>query len=128
MAVPAQHCLWPDQEQVASPVPVQAPENKPEELIPSSEAWPTLGAKGDLKLLAEEQVLDDEAPTAADGGDDSGKCELDEFEHRGRIADQPWADRPVALCPPTGVTEDEQRDHAGSRVTRQPPVPAVDDR
>ncbi len=47
-AVPAQHGLRPDQEQVASPVPVQAPDDKPEELVPSPEAWTTLGAKGDL--------------------------------------------------------------------------------
>jgi len=57
---------------VASPVLVQALDEEPEQLVPSSEAWPTLGAKGDLKLLAEEQVLDDEAPTASEGGDDGG--------------------------------------------------------
>ncbi len=44
---------------------MQALDNKPEELAPSPEVRRTQGAKGDLKLLAEEQVLDDEAPTAA---------------------------------------------------------------
>ena len=45
------------------------------------------GAEGDLELLAEEQVLDDEALTAADGGDQGSQDEPDEFEHRGRIVD-----------------------------------------
>ena len=56
--MPTHHGLRPDQGQVASPVFVQAPDEKSEELVPSPEAWPTLSAKGDLKLLAEEQVLD----------------------------------------------------------------------
>ncbi len=69
----------------------------------SSELWPTLGAKGDLTrdMLAEEQVLDDEAPTAEEGSDEGGLYEPDEFEHRGRIANQPSADRCAAFCRPT---------------------------
>ena len=119
-AVPAQDGLRPDQEQVASPVLVQASGAEPEEFIPSSEAGPTLGAKGDLQLLAEEQILDDEAPTAADGGDDRGKCEPDEFEHRGRIADQPWADRRAAFCPlqPLGTPYLSAGGHGGPKRGR----------
>jgi len=52
-----------------------------------------------LELLAEKQVLHDEALTAADGGDEGGQDEPDEFEHRGRIADPMWpkiAKRPFA--------------------------------
>ncbi len=37
------------------------------------------GSEGDLELLAEEQVLDPKAPTAADGGDEGGMYERDEF-------------------------------------------------
>jgi hypothetical protein len=44
------------------------------------------GAEGDRELLAEEQVLDDQALTAADAGDEGGQDEPDELEHRGRIA------------------------------------------
>jgi len=85
--VPAQHGLRPDQKQVASPVLVKAPHEKPEELVSSSEAWTALGTEGNLELLAEKQVLHDEALTVADGGDEGGQEEPDEFEHRGRIAD-----------------------------------------
>jgi hypothetical protein len=66
---------------------VQAPDEEPEELVPSPEAWPPPGTEGDLELLAEEQVLDDDALTAADGCDEGGEDEADELEHRGRIAD-----------------------------------------
>jgi len=54
----------------------------------------------DLDLLAEKQVLDDEALAAANGGDDDGQDELDDFEHRDRIAGQdPNAGSP-AFCHP----------------------------
>ncbi len=80
-----------------------------EELVPSSEAWSTLGAKGDLKLLAEEQVLDDQTPTAAAGGDEGGLYEPDEVEHRGRIADQRSADRRAGFCLPTAPPRRSRR-------------------
>ena len=86
-AVPAEHGLRPDQEQVASPVLVQAPNQEPKELVPSSEAWPPPGTEGNPELLAEKQVLDDKALTTAAGGYEGGQEEPDEFEHRGRIAD-----------------------------------------
>ena len=54
----------------------------PEELVPSSERWSTPGAEGDLELLAEEQILNEEALTAADGGDEGGQEEPDKFEHQ----------------------------------------------
>jgi hypothetical protein len=43
---------------MASPVRVEAADQEAEELVPSAEARPALGAEGDLKLLAEEQVLE----------------------------------------------------------------------
>ena len=98
-ALPAQHGLRPDQEQVASPVLVQAPDEEPEELVPSSEAWPTLGTEGNLELLAEKQVLHDEAPTAAGSGDEGGQDEPHEFKHRGRIADPMSPRSPYDLLP-----------------------------
>src|SRR5262249_13496777 len=101
-ALPAQHGLRPDQKQVASPVLAQAPHEEPEELAPSSEAWPPLGTQGNQELLAEEQVLDDEVLTAADGGDEGGQDEPEESEHRGRIADpRSRRDRRAVFCPPT---------------------------
>src|SRR5262245_39172151 len=86
-AVPAQHGLRPDHEQVTSPVLLQAPDEEPDELVPSSEAWTTLGTEGQ--------------PGAAGGGagvprggaDGSGRRRRGWrggarwFEHRGRIAD-----------------------------------------
>ena len=100
-AVPAKHGLRPNQQQMASPALVQAPDEEPEEFIPSSEAWTTLRAKGDLELLAEEQVLDDEALMAADSSDEGGQKEPEEFEHRGRIADpRSRRDRRMVFCPP----------------------------
>jgi hypothetical protein len=57
------------------------------------------GAEGDLELLAQEQVLEDDALTAADGSDEGGQDEPDEFEHRGRIADHDSQDRRTNSCP-----------------------------
>src|SRR5689334_19543612 len=68
LTMPAQHGLGLDQAQVAWPVTLETTYEEPEELVPSPEAGTMPGAEGDLELLAEEQVLDDEALTAADGG------------------------------------------------------------
>ena len=58
--------------------------------------------EGNLELLAEKQVLHDEALTAADGGDEGGQEEPDEFKHRGRIDDpRSQQDRRTVFCPPT---------------------------
>ncbi len=51
---------------------------------------------------SEEQVVHDEALTAVDCGDEGGKEEPDEFEHRGRIADpRSRRDRRTVFCPAT---------------------------
>ena len=67
LAMPAEHGLGPDQEEVASPVPVEATDQEPEELVASVEAGPMPAAECDLELLAEEQVLEEEALPAAEG-------------------------------------------------------------
>ena len=46
------------------------------------------GSGGHLELLTQEQVLDKETQTPADGGDEGSQDEPHEFKHRGRIADQ----------------------------------------
>ena len=123
-AVPAQHCLGPDQEQVASPVPVQSPNEEPEELVPSSEARTTPGAESDLELLAKEQVLDDKALTAVDGGDEGGQNEPDEFEHRGRIADHKSLQllvRPFAPLQAVGGQKSSRGQTARSKTWCRPP-------
>ncbi len=71
---------------MASPVPVEAADHEPEELVASVEAGPTLRAEHDLELLAEEQVLEEEALTAAGSMSEGGQEEADEFDHRDRIA------------------------------------------
>jgi hypothetical protein len=77
---------------VASPVPVKAAGEEPKELVPGAEAGPTLGAEGDLELLAEEQVLEEEPLVAAEKAGESGNEEPEKFDHSGRIADR---DRPA---------------------------------
>ena len=88
LAMPAQHGLGADQEEVASPVPLEAVDEKPEELVSGAEARQALVTEGDLELLAEEQVLEEEALAAAQGFDERGQEEPEEFDHRGRIADR----------------------------------------
>ncbi len=63
-------------------------EEKPEELVSGAEAPTALVTEGDLELLAEEQVLEEEALATAQGVDESGQEEPEEFDHRGRIADR----------------------------------------
>ena len=41
----------------------------------------TLAKEGDLELLAQEQVLEEEALAAAQGVDERGQEELEEFDH-----------------------------------------------
>ena len=60
---------------------VEAADHEPEELVASVEAGPALGAERDLELLAEQQVLEDEALTAAEGTSKRGQEEADEFDH-----------------------------------------------
>jgi hypothetical protein len=72
---------------VASPVPIEVVDEKPEELLLGSEARTVAVTESDLELLAEEQVLEEEPLAAAQGVDERGQEEPDEFDHRGRIAD-----------------------------------------
>ena len=88
MAVPAQHGLGPDQEEVASPVPVEAADDEPEKLVTGAEAGTALATESDLELLAEEQVLEEETLAAAQGADERHEEEPEEFDHRGRFADR----------------------------------------
>jgi hypothetical protein len=44
---------------------VEAADHKPEELVPSAEARPAQWAESHLELLAEEEVLEEEALAAA---------------------------------------------------------------
>jgi hypothetical protein len=91
--MPVEHGLGPDQEEVASPVLVEAVDHEPEELVANVEARPALGAEGDLELLAEEQVLEEESLAAAEGANEGGPEEADEFDH-------PRQDRRATGTPP----------------------------
>src|SRR5215472_8725934 len=86
--MPAQHRLGPDQEEVVSPVPVEAVDAEPEELIPGAEARTALTTQGNLELLAQEQVLEEEALMASEGADGRGEEKTQEFDHPGRMADR----------------------------------------
>ena len=56
--------------------------------------------EGDLELLAEEQVLEEEALAAAQGIDECGQEEPEEFDHLSRIADRcHLAGRPQTHAP-----------------------------
>jgi hypothetical protein len=50
-------------------------------VVAGAEAGPGLATEGDLKLLAEEQVLEEEAPAAAEGAGEGGEEEPEEFDH-----------------------------------------------
>jgi hypothetical protein len=101
LAMPAQHGLGPDQEEVASPAPVEAADDEPEELVASLEARPALGAESDLELLAEEQVLDEEALAAAESASEGGQEEAEEFDHpRQDRRSSPPPPGPARLLPP----------------------------
>jgi hypothetical protein len=52
LAMPPQHGLGPDQEEVASPVLVEVADNEPEKFVTCAEARPTLATEGDLELVA----------------------------------------------------------------------------
>src|SRR5262249_61912135 len=96
--------LGPDQEEVVFPFLVQPPNVEPKQVVPSSKASTTLGTEGNLELLAEEQVVHDEALRGADGGDECVEEELDEFEHRGGIADpRSRLDRRMGVWSATGL-------------------------
>ena len=50
--MPTQYGLGPDQKEVASPVPVEPADDKPEKLVPGAEAGTALATESDLELLA----------------------------------------------------------------------------
>ena len=87
--MPADYGLGPDQEQVRSPVPMEAIDTHPEKLVPGSEGWPPLGAKGDLELLPEKEVFEKQVLPAAKSPRYDGEQEAEKFEHQVRITDRP---------------------------------------
>jgi hypothetical protein len=56
--------------------------------VPSAEATLALGAERDLELLAEEQVLGEEALAAAEGANKDRQEEPEDFDHPGQ--DRRW--------------------------------------
>ena len=52
LAMPAQHSLGPDKEEMASPAPEEVADEQPEELVSAADAGPALATEGHLKLLA----------------------------------------------------------------------------
>ncbi len=101
LAVPAQHGLGSDQEEVASPVPVEAAEREPEELVANAQAGPVLGAECDLEQLAEEQVLEEETLAAAESVSKGSQEESEEFDHpRQDRRSSPPPPGPARLLPP----------------------------
>ena len=69
------------------PVPVETADDEPEELVTGAEAGPGLATGGDLKLLAKEQVLEEQAPAAKEDAGEGSEEEPEEFDH-------PRQDRP----------------------------------
>jgi hypothetical protein len=59
---------------------VETADEEPEELVMGAEAGPGLATEGDLKLLAEEQVLEEESPAAAEDAGEGGE-EPKEFDY-----------------------------------------------
>ena len=54
---------------------MEGADDEPEELVTGAEAGPTLATEGDLELLAQEQVLDEETLVAAEGAGEGGEEE-----------------------------------------------------
>jgi hypothetical protein len=101
LAMPAQLGLRPDQAEVVSPAPVDAAGDEPEELVANAEAGPALGAECDLELLAEEQVLEEEALAAPERASEGGQEEAEEFDHpRQDRRSSPPPPGPARLLPP----------------------------
>ena len=65
---------------VASPVPVEAADAEPEELIPGAEAGMAPTTEGDLELLAQDQVFEEEALVAQEGANERGEEKTEEFD------------------------------------------------
>ncbi len=63
---------------------MEAADKEPEELVTCAEAGPGLATEGDLKLLAEEQVLEEQAPAAAEDAGEGSEEEPEEFDHPGQ--------------------------------------------
>jgi hypothetical protein len=59
-----------------------------DELVPGSEGWPPLGAKGDLELLPEEEVFEKQVMPAAQNLRYDGEQKPEKFEHQVRITDR----------------------------------------
>jgi hypothetical protein len=74
---------------MTSPALIQAANQQPEQLVTISECEPGTSAKGGLKLLAEQQVFDDEMPPAAEAPQESAEQEWKQIKHQLSIADQP---------------------------------------
>ena len=90
----------PEYRQLTSPALIQAPNQQPEQLVIIAECEPGTSAKGDLKLLAEQQVFDDEMPPAAEAPQESAEQEWKQIKHQLSIADQlPCHEYPTFAVP-----------------------------
>jgi hypothetical protein len=129
--MPAQHGLRPDQEQVGCQFRWRRRTRSQKSSSQARRRGRCWGAEGDRELLAEEQVLDDQALTAADAGDEGGQDEPDELEHRGRIADHATRDRIAGrTLPPYRLVRLRRYGPQSMANTRQrracPPLPKTE--
>ena len=73
---------------------MEAADDEPEELVSSAQARTALGAEGDLELLAEEQVLDEQRRwPATESASEGGQEKAPELDH-------PQQDRRSSPAPP----------------------------
>ena len=101
LAVPTDDGRWPDHQQMTSPALIHAANQQPKQLVLSSELEAGTSSKGDLELLAEQQVFDDEVLPAAEAPQESADQQRDQIKHQIRIADQPLWPPVTVFCPPT---------------------------
>jgi hypothetical protein len=56
--VPAEDGFWSEQDEMPHPVRVEAADHQPEEAVPGPQVGSRTRTEGDLELVAQEQVLD----------------------------------------------------------------------
>ena len=95
--MPTHHGLWPDRDEVATPVPAEPTGQDPDELVADAQWRPfPAGAGEDRQLVTQEQVLGDEIGAATQRGAQRTEQQDEEFDHGRRMHD-PEAVQPFAV-------------------------------
>jgi hypothetical protein len=101
--VPADDGLRADEHEVAPPVATETAGEDPEQLVARADPGAFAGAAGeDGELVAQERVLDEEVPAAAQGGSGDSDQDSENLEHAHTIADSGPDPLDTRYCRPSG--------------------------